>query len=461
MVIRRFRRAAPSFCLVALGLVLAGCATTPSEKPAPRQPIVEPAPAVPEKPARADIRVGILLPLSGPYADVGQNLVNAITMALFDSGDGRITLLPTDTKGTIAGAAEAAADVLAKDVDIILGPLLAGEVRAAAAPAQASGVPLIAFSSDSSAATADVFLMSFPPEGEVRAIVAYARERGLRKFAALVPDTPYGYKVREAFLQAVVQSGGEVTDLVSYPADSARLMEPARRVTRYDERRGALLDERAFLTSLGEDDVAAELLAGLAGRETLGEVPYDALFIAEGGAMLRALAPLIPYYEVNPKQVRFIGTGLWNDPRLLREPQLLGGWFATPEQDRAQKFMERYRAAYRREPPRITTLGYDAMALVAALARDDSADRFSPARIADANGFAGIDGIFRFRADGTVERALAVMTLTNRGFRTLKAAGDSFIANPPLASANQFGQETVQEQPAVAQGLEPATLQPQ
>lgn len=447
-------RTAIRFVFCAAALSLAGCATAP-EKPEPRQPVVAPAPEEALAPLRSEIRVGILLPLSGNYGEIGQNLVNAAAMALFDSGNENITLIPADTQGSIAGAAAAAAGLMAQQVDIILGPLLAGDVRAAAAQVQGA-VPIIAFSSDTTAASPGVYLLSFPPEGEVHTIIAFARERGHEKFAALVPDTPYGRIVRDAFVEAVVRSGGEVTDVVSFPADSAQLMAPAKEAAYYQERHNELLLERDFLSSLGTDDLAAEILQSLAKKDTLGGVPYDALFIAEGGALVRALAPLLPYYDVDPRQVRFLGTGLWNDDRLLREPPLIGGWFSAPEQDRAQKFMERFRETFRREPPRIATLAYDAMALVAALAQETGRGRFHATRIADPNGFQGVDGIFRFRPDGRVERALAVMTLTKRGFRTMRSAADSFLAFPAVGSTSQFGNQPVEQQPAIAASPQPA-----
>lgn len=457
-VSNRAIRAAMGFIFCAAALILAGCASTP-EKPQPRQPTVAPAPEEPAAPLRTEVRVGVLLPLSGNYGEIGQNLVNAATMALFDSGNKDITLIPADTQGTATGAAAAAADLMAQDVDVILGPLLAAEVRAVAAQVQGA-VPIIAFSSDTAVAAPGVYLLSFPPEGEVRAIISYARERGLQKFAALVPDTPYGQIVRDAFVEAVVRSGGEVTDVISFPADSAQLMESAKQAAYYEERHGQLRRERDFLASLAPDDLANEILQSLAKKDTLGQVPYDALFIAEGGALVRALVPLLPYYDVDPRKVRFLGTGLWNDPRLLREPPLMGAWFSAPEQDRAQKFLERFRETFRREPPRIATLAYDAMALVTALAQDARADRFSAARIADPNGFEGVDGIFRFQPDGRVERALSIVSLTQRGFRTLRSAADSFLAMPAMGPADelgsQFRDQSVQEEPAITTSPEPA-----
>ncbi len=413
--------------------LLSACATGP-ERPQAPEPVREaPRPIEPEAkapPLAEDVKIGVLLPLSGQYADVGEALLNAASLAVFDTGDRRLVLVPRDTQGTALGAEHAAQQLVADGVRVIIGPLLAAEVRSVAPVAEEQGINVIAFSTDRSVAGRGVHLLSFAPEEEVRRVVRYAASRGHKSFAALVPQTPYGATVARAFARAVEEAGAEVADIVHYPPDTTQLFDPVRQITRYDERKRALEQERAFLRSLGEDDLAEELLDRLKSLEALGSVPYDAIMIAEGASLLRVLAPLLPYYEVDPKEVQFLGTGLWNDPSIVREPQLIGGWFAAPPQDRATAFAERYRSLYGREAPRIATLGYDAVALVASLIRSGEMPPFAPDVLTDPNGFEGIDGIFRFRENGETERGLVVMGVTRRGFSTLSPAPRSFIDEP-------------------------------
>lgn len=413
--------------------LLAACASQPQRPtiPEPAREAPKPIEPLPEAPPLTqDIRIGILLPLSGQHAEVGEALLNAASLAAFDTGDRRLVLVPRDTQGTALGAEHAAQQLMAEGVHVIAGPLLAPEVRSVAPIAREQGIDVIAFSTDRSVAGQGVHLLSFAPEEEVRRVVTYAASRGHKSFAALVPQTPYGATVARAFARAVEQAGGEVADIVHYPPDTAQLFQPVRQITRYDERKRNLERERAFLRSLGEDDLAAEILDRMKPLEALGEVPYDAVMIAEGASLLRVLAPLLPYYEVDPKDVQFLGTGLWNDPTIIREPQLIGGWFAAPPQDRASAFAERYRTLYGREAPRIATLGYDAVALIASLVRGGATPPFDPAALTDPNGFDGIDGVFRFLGNGETERGLAVMGVTRRGFTTLSPAPRSFIEEP-------------------------------
>ncbi len=413
-------------------LWLAGCAGPTREVTRPPVPVtgeeVPPAEAVPAE----TIRVGLLLPLSGEYGEVGQSLLNAASFAVMDSGDKRLVLRPRDTKGTPAGAAEAAQALIDEGVDILVGPLLGSSIRAVAPLAEAHGIKVLGLSNDRRVAGNVVYVMGFMPEAEVFRIIDYTNLQGYKRYAALVPRTPYGDRVGDAFVAEVLADHDTITDFDTYPPDAVKLFDPVKKVTHFEERAAELDRERQFLKSLGDDDLAEEILKSLEKLDTLGHVDYDVILLPEGSALLRALAPLLPYYDVDPERVKFIGTGLWNDDSLVREPQLDGGWFAAPSPRLADKFIARYKQEFGEEPPRIATLAYDAVSLIATLAKDRPVPDFSDQTLTDVNGFSGIDGAFRFHENGVVERRLAVLEVTKTGFRTLSPAPATFIPQPDV-----------------------------
>jgi ABC-type branched-subunit amino acid transport system substrate-binding protein len=111
-------------------------------------------------------------------------------------------------------------------------------------------------------------------------------------------------------------------------------------------------------------------------------------------------------------------------------PALDGGWFAAPDGAGYRNFAARYRTRYKQDPVRTATLAYDAVALIAALVKSQGASqgtpRFSPQILTNPSGFSGIDGLFRFRADGTNERGLAVLKVAAAGPQTISPAPKSF-----------------------------------
>ena len=375
------------------------------------------------------VRVGILLPLSGQRAQTGQALLQAAQMALFDFADPHLVLLPRDTQGTAAGAAKAAQEALAAGAELILGPVFADEVAAAANVTRAAGRNMIAFSSDRRVAGNGVFLLSFLPEQEVVRMMSYARSRGLTRIAALVPRTAYGERVAEIYKQIAPALDGNAPKLVYYVPNSQSMHAPVRQLADYEARHQRLTEEIARLEK-STDAFAQQALAEMKTRDTLGEVDFDSVLIADGGASLRALIPLLAYYEIDPKKVRYFGTGLWNEASIHTEAALAGGWYPASLSDSSSNFASRMQSSFGVSVTPVIGLGYDAVALAAVLAgqgRDPGA-RYSVASLTAPSGFDGIQGIFRLRPDGLSERGLAVMEIDATGVK---------IIDPPPASFDQ------------------------
>ena len=152
----------------------------------------------------------------------------------------------------------------------------------------------------------------------------------------------------------------------------------------------------------------------------------DALLLADDGEALAGLTESLAAAGANLRNVQMLGTGLWDNPRVFSNPALQGGLFAAPDPAGYRSFAGRYRAKYGQEPVRTATLAYDAVALVAALAKTQGPQRFSPEVLQNPSGFAGIDGLFRFKGDGTNERGLAIMRVGTGGAQVAAAAPRSF-----------------------------------
>lgn len=382
---------------------------------------------------REPVRIAVLLPLSARQPSVravADSLLNAAQLALFEFGNPNVLLIPKDTRGTNSGAEGAAREALQEGAELILGPLFAGSVTAVRPIAAERSVPVIAFSSDSSVAGNGVYLLSFLPEQDVDRVVDYAGLQGLTVFAGMVPQNNYGSLMSQALTNAVMARAGEIYSIETYPNRAEAMFEPARRLALYDDRKRALTAERTRLQELGENPETEAALKELENRETLGDVPYQAVFIPAGGTELRSVAPLLPYFDVDPRTVRFLGTGQWDDASLGREPSLVGGWFAAPPRDAHRAFEQRYARAFGATPPRIASLGYDATSLASALASRPPTQRFTEAILGNPDGFAGVDGIFRFLPDGRNERGLAVLEVRRNGPVVIDPAPQSFVPDP-------------------------------
>ena len=267
---------------------------------------------------------------------------------------------------------------------IILGPLLSEDVTIASPIARRAGVPVIAFTNDAGAAAPGVYVLGFTPNQSIDRVVSYARSQGATRFGGIVPQGLYGDRARAALESAVGGAGGRLGAIETYPRNA--------------------VGPRAAATRLK------------------GKGPVDAVLIGDNGRAAANAAPALP------RTAKILGTELWSsDSTLGKTAALRGALYAAPTDARFQQLTGRYQARYGKQPYRLASLGYDAMLLAARAAKDWPRGRPFPQRaLTDREGFAGVDGSFRFRRDGVAERLLEVRQVTARGVTVVSPAGTKF-----------------------------------
>ena len=373
---------------VGLSLALAGCQVVPKGKPAPA-PTPEAAPTpVPGTGLPTDLnrnRVAVLVPLTGPNAGVGKSISNAANLALLDTGGEAIRISVYDTG---AGAAAAAQRAISDGNRLFLGPLLAEDVRAIAPIAKRAGIPVISFSNDVGVAGDGVYVMGFTPGQSISRVVGYARSQGLQRFAGLIPDGVYGRRASQELIDAVEKAGGRMVAMQTYDRSPQSL--------------------RAAVTRLN------------------GQSSYDAILIADSGRIAISAAPMIR--AADSKDARILGTELWKtENSLTTAPAIRGAWFASVPDAMFNQLRTRYRARYGVTPYRLGSLGYDAVLLTVRIAKDWKVGRpFPESELRSSDGFAGVDGAFRFGSDGVADRSLEVLQVGTNGFTTVSPAPRGF-----------------------------------
>ena len=379
--------------LIACAMLLAGCQTVvprgpaPVRRPPPARPVQQQQPVV-EQGIPTDTqrhRVALLVPLTGPNAGVGQSLANATQLALLDSRNERIRITSYDTA---TGAALAAQKALADGNQLILGPLLADDVRAVTPVARRAGVPVVSFSNDATAAGNGAYLMGYAPAQSIGRVVDYARGQGVTSFGGLVPNGTYGERASTAFLRAVEAAGGRVGSLQTYDRVTGSMTAAIVRMTK--------------------------------------SAPYQAILIADGGSSAAAGVPVLRKNGMGG--ARILGTELWNsEAAIASKPALEGAWFASVSDGLYRQYATKYRARFGVAPFRLSSLGYDSVLLTIRIMRDwPMGAAFPEDRLKDRGGFAGIDGAFRFGRDNVAERALEVQEIRGGATITVSPAPGGF-----------------------------------
>jgi branched-chain amino acid transport system substrate-binding protein len=374
-----------------VSLLAAGCGPSkPGAGPnmsAPTTPVESQALTAPI--GSGETKIALILPLtqgSGPSV-VGQSLRNAAELAIAETGAGGVTLIVKDDQSTPDGARAAAQAALAEGADMIVGPLYAPNVREVGRIARAAGKPVIGFSTDTSTASRGVYLLSFLVESYVDRIVDFAISKGKKSFAALVPESDYGNVALAEFQQVAAKRGVRIQAIERYqPGNAASAVK--------------------------------KIAEGIA--------QVDSLFIPEQAEAMVQVSQFLGANGLDSRRVQILGTGLWNDARVLKLPALQGAWFAAPDNGGFNAFAGRYREKYGSDPTRIATLAYDAVSLAGALARTQGSQRFSDNVLTNSSGFNGADGVFRFTGEGLNERGLSVLSIANGSTSVVSPAPRSF-----------------------------------
>jgi branched-chain amino acid transport system substrate-binding protein len=383
---RFFARSRLALCLATVSALLAAC--NPLGGPGgfglkPGAPTAANAPSdANEQIGSGPTKIGLVVPLTqaSGASVVGASLRNAAKLAYADSGVNDVTILVKDDRSS----------AINEGAEIILGPVFAANVKEAGRVAHAAGKPVIAFSTDASAASHGVYLLSFLVDSYVERIVSFAAQKGKKSVAALVPENDYGTLALAQFQQSAAAHDMRVLTIERYKPGAAG--ESVRRIAA----------------------VSAQI---------------DSLFIPEQVEAMSALSQELQTAGLDSKKVQILGTGLWNDARVLKLPALQGAWFAAPENAGFNAFAQRYRAKFNSDPARIATLAYDAVSLAIALARSQGSQRYSDNVLTNPSGFNGADGVFRFKADGTNERGLSVLEISGGAAKVISPAPRNFTGN--------------------------------
>jgi branched-chain amino acid transport system substrate-binding protein len=378
------RQLRPVAALLVALVVLAACGSSkvatpsPSTQAAPAESTLPAQPAPTPMPQVAHIKVALLLPLTGDQAALGESLLQAAQLALFEAPDSNVELLVRDTGDSSFGAAQAAQDAINQGAQLVLGPVFGNAVKEVAPVAQAAGVNVVSFSTDRSVAQPGVYVMGILPSLQVQRVVGYASRQGLHRIAALLPQSPYGQIMREALQTAANSAKAQVVHVDFY-------------------------DPRALDASSAVGQTGQYISSGGA---------VDALLVPETSERLHGITGQFGSFGIDPTRVRLLGSTLWDDdPALGTDPNLVGAWYAAPNPGPWNEFRNRFRAAYSADPPRLATIAYDATLLAILLAGGPNGPDYTATALTDPAGFSGVDGIFRFEGNGVVERGLAIMEI--------------------------------------------------
>ena len=365
-----------------------------------------------------------LLPLSGPFAIYGQEVLNGIQLGVgvFGASEqrGSLELLIEDTRSDPVVAAEKVEELVHNGRVIgIIGPLASRTATAAARKAQELGVPIITLAQrEGITDEGDMVFRNFlTPAGEMERLVPKAvHELGLARFGILYPDSAYGRLLLNLFWDRVDEAGAFVTAVESYGSEVTDFSEEIRKMAGLYYPRPSSLKEKLMQAELAAFDAGIESGPYYESKDPEPIVEFDAVFIPDSSQRIALIAPQFPFHDIF--NIRFLGTSLWHSQELLEQGSeyLQGALFPSGFFSRAEDdFVELYRENFEAEPGILAATGYDTVRFLMNLTetRAPRTRRALQQALLSDNDFHGVRGPLSF--DDRREAATPAFLLTVRG----------------------------------------------
>ena len=342
------------------------------------------------------IPVALLVPGGSDNAADGTlatSLENAARLAMAELDGVEIDLRVYNTAADAATASAMASKAVSDGAKIILGPVYAGNANAAGLAVANRSINVLAFSNNTDIAGGNVFVLGHTFQSTANRLVGYAANQGKGNILIVHAQSPAENAGRAAIERAIAATPATLAGTASFELSQTGIINALPTISAQVRETGA---QSIFLTS-GTD----------------GAIPF--------------LAGLLPENGVKPGETQYIGLQRFDIPATAMSlPGLQGGWFALPDQALNAQFRARYEARYGSQPHPIAGLAYDGIAAIGALASSGQSDALTTVALTQPQGFAGVNGVFRLRGDGTNERGLAVATIEEGQVVILDPAPRSF-----------------------------------
>lgn len=334
------------------------------------------------------LNVGVLLPLSGKAADVGQGMQNAMFMALDDLKNNHLVLKFYDTQSTEEGAAKAIKKALYEGAELILGPLKGEEVQSIARIALSEDVPVVSFTTSPQVLQRGVYSIGLLNGEQIARAINYAASKGKTKLALLVPNSNEGLNILKSALMTTQNKEITLTKVGFYDPNS--------------------VDFSSLIKEISTD------------RD------FDSILVADKGNRLKSIVSMFAYNDIMYPDVLFLGTAAWDSTNLSKETILYHGVYPMVSKGYGTYFANKYKETFGEQPKSVYSFAYDGVLLASVLSGKDK--RNLDESITGKAGFIGVNGYFKILPTGQSRHSLEMLEVTKSGPKVVSPA-DKKIAD--------------------------------
>ena len=335
--------------------------------------------------AEDKIRIGLVVPLSGDYSSIGDSIIKSTRLALNKINDEKFEVVPGDTKANPIDALKASKALYDQGIKIIIGPVFNESTKYLD---ELNDVTFISLTNKIYGNPPNVISAGVNAISQLQTIDKFRNLNEIERTIILIPKSDYQKEVE----QAIKKTKLKLKDKYFYDMDPTLLTSQIEKVTRYPERKQNLLNEieRIENSSLINKEKKLEELNK---KDTLGEINFDSVIIADFGESLKSVATSLLYTDVSSKRISYITLNQWFDNSLLKENSLQPIYFPSINKENFELFKVEYNNAYKKRANQLSFLSYDLVGLVYFLIYSNNFDQDKKI-FYEKNKFKGKIGIF-------------------------------------------------------------------
>ena len=341
------------------------------------------------KSKKSKFRIGLLVPLTGPFSYLGDTISGGSELAFFKMQNPNIELLYFDTAGGDK-VIEAANSAISSDVDVIIGPLFSDSVKAIKPLFNELDIPILSFSNNIDVAEEGVWVLGYLPEQQIDQLVDFAVARGKQNFGILSSSSQLGNKITKAAVNKLTEYGLSPRTVLT--------------ISNIED-----IDQNELLNKI---KMFAQYIDTEKDPLTLPPPVFDTVLIAGDTSFILQVAPILSYYDLGPDRALFIGIDRWNIPKMLNEPSLQNAILTLPTRPADEKFNKVWESEFKINSNDLARISFDATALVIATANINS-DASLSERLVGQPGFIGFSGQFKMSRTGLTERIFEIMKISD------------------------------------------------
>ena len=331
------------------------------------------------------LKVGVLLPLSGKFENIGQSLLKSIQLGLFDIDNKNIKIYPKDSKGNALDAYLSAKKFQEMEIEIVIGPIFHESLERLD---EINNITFISATNKTQEIPKNTIAFGINLDSQMNTLKKYFDEIKVSKTLLLSPRSDFNYQTESIVKKDILK----FYRTYSYDSNPKKITGEIEKITKYRERKKDL-ERRIKILEKSELDKDKHELKKLEQKHTLGKVNFDSVFVVDFGERLKSVLASFMFSDVSSEKINFFTLNQWFDNTLFGENSLRNLHFPSIDYDNLKKFEKRYFKTYNEKPNEISILAYDALGLIYYCWSNNNFN-FKIDQLYNKNGFKGLQGEF-------------------------------------------------------------------